>query len=103
MTDALSVVRRTFQAFVDKDRAAIEALIDADFHFTSPLDNRIDRATYLERCWPVSRTVAGFDFIALEPLGDRVFVVYESRSTAGRRHRSTELLTVRGVRVVCVA
>ena len=26
-----------------RDRQAIEALISEDFHFTSPLDNRIDR------------------------------------------------------------
>ena len=102
MTDTLSVVQRTYQAYVDKDRAAIEALIDADFHFTSPLDNRIDRATYFDRCWPNSRTIAGFDFVAMEPLGDRVFVVYEGRSTDGHRFRNTEILTVRGGRVVDV-
>jgi len=29
-----------------KDRAAIEKIIAEDFHFTSPLDNRLDRETY---------------------------------------------------------
>jgi ketosteroid isomerase-like protein len=43
--DPVSVTRRGYQAYVEKDRAAIEAVIGDDFHFTSPLDNRIDRDT----------------------------------------------------------
>jgi hypothetical protein len=54
-----SIARRCYQAYVDKDRSAIEKLVAEDFHFTSPLDNRIDRRTYFERCWPNSRWIAG--------------------------------------------
>jgi hypothetical protein len=36
-----------FRAYVDKDRAALGSILADDFHFTSPLDNRIDRKTYL--------------------------------------------------------
>ena len=43
MPDLIPLVRRSYQAYIDKDRSAIEALIADDFHFTSPLDNRIDR------------------------------------------------------------
>jgi ketosteroid isomerase-like protein len=43
----VEVTRASYLAYVSKDRAAIEALIADDFHFTSPLDNRLDRATYL--------------------------------------------------------
>jgi len=60
--DSVAIARASYQAYVDKDRAAIEALIAPDFHFTSPLDNRIDRATYFARCWPNSATLAGFDW-----------------------------------------
>src|SRR6266508_5759160 len=49
--DAISIARKAYQAYVDKDRAAIEAVIADDFHFTSPRDNRINREVYLERCW----------------------------------------------------
>ena len=40
----VEVTRASYPAYVSKDRAAIEALIADDFHFTSPLDNRLDRA-----------------------------------------------------------
>jgi hypothetical protein len=47
----ISIVRKYFQAYTDKDRAAIEGLVDEALRFTSPRDNRIDRATYFRRCW----------------------------------------------------
>jgi hypothetical protein len=32
---------------VTKDRAALEALLADEFHFTSPLDNRLDRDRHI--------------------------------------------------------
>jgi hypothetical protein len=69
--DIVAIARAAYETYVTKDRAAIEKLIAPDFHFTSPLDNRIDRATYLARCWPNSERISGFDFINLVPDRDR--------------------------------
>jgi predicted dithiol-disulfide oxidoreductase (DUF899 family)/ketosteroid isomerase-like protein len=99
--ETVEVARACYEAYVTKDRAAIEELIADDFHFTSPLDNRIDRKTYFERCWPNSERIDGFDFIHLLAEGDRVFATYEG-SADGRRFRNTEILTVRGGRIVDV-
>jgi ketosteroid isomerase-like protein len=96
----IAIVRAVFEAYSTKDRSALEPLIAADFHFTSPFDNRIDRAVYFERCWPNSERLEGFDFIHLVPAGDRVYVTYEARAVGGRRFRNTELFTVRGGQVV---
>lgn len=98
-SDITAIARASYEAYVRKDRAAIEALIAPDFRFTSPLDNGIDRATYFARCWPGSEKLSGFDFIHLVPHGDRVFVTYEASSTSGQRFRNTEVLTVRGGRI----
>ena len=96
--DAVAIARASYDAYVTKDRAAIEALIADDFHFTSPLDNRLDRATYFARCWPNSESIDGFDFIHLVPDGEQVFVTYEGRG-GGRRFRNTEILTVKNGRI----
>jgi hypothetical protein len=93
--DIIAIARAAYEAYVGKNRAAIEKLIAADFHFTSPLDNRIDRATYFARCWPNSEGIDGFKFINLVPDGDRVFVTYESHTKNGERFRNTEIVTVR--------
>jgi len=97
--DPASVVKAVYEAYVRKDRAAIEALIAPDFHFTSPLDNRLDRKTYFERCWPNSANIAEFKFIRVVPDNDLVVVTYEGSTTGGHRFRNTELLTVRGDQV----
>jgi ketosteroid isomerase-like protein len=98
--DPIGVARASYDAYVNKDRAAIEALIAPEFHFTSPLDNRIDRATYFERCWPNSKSIAGFKYVHLVPSGDKVFVTYEGRGSDGSGFRNTEILTVRDGQIV---
>jgi hypothetical protein len=65
--DAVEVARAMYSAYVEKDRATIETLIADDFHFTSPLDNRIDRATYFARCWPNSEFIESFDLVQIVP------------------------------------
>jgi SnoaL-like domain len=97
----VGIARDAYNAYVTKDRAAIEGLIADDFHFTSPLDNRIDRATYFTRCWPNSELTEGFDFIHFVPDGERVFVTYEGRANA-RRFRNTEMLTIKEGRITDV-
>src|SRR5689334_6602208 len=94
-SDVVAIARASYLAFADKNREAMEALIADDFHFTSPLDNRIDRKTYFERCWPNSDRIRSFEFIHLVPDGDRVFVTYEGGLDSGGRFRNTEIMTVR--------
>jgi ketosteroid isomerase-like protein len=93
--DSVAIAKAVYEAYVRKDRQAIEKLIADDFHFTSPLDNRIDRATYFKLCWPNSEHIKRFDYINLVPDGDRVFVTYEGHGTEGNVFRNTEIIEVR--------
>src|SRR6202044_664266 len=89
--DPISVARRYYKAYVDKDRAAIGPLIGGDFHFSSPMDNHIDRQTFFARCWPNSENAAYFKFIYLVQDEDRVFVTYEGRGSNRNVTRNTEV------------
>lgn len=91
----LAVVRACLQAYVDKDRAAIEKLIDRDYRFTSPIDNALDRATYFAVCWPNSAAMTRFDYICGAEDAERAFIVYEGQTTTGKRFRNCEVHTVR--------
>ena len=47
-----ALVRRSYTAFREQDRAAMEALLDDDFTFNSPRDDHIDKAILtLESSW----------------------------------------------------
>jgi ketosteroid isomerase-like protein len=100
--DPVTVAKMCYQAYVEKDRSAIEALIADEFRFTSPLDNHIDRKTYFERCWPNCERIADFKFIHAVQDGDRAFVTYEGRSNRGPGFRNTEILTVQHGKLVDV-
>jgi ketosteroid isomerase-like protein len=100
MPDSTFIAKASYEAYARKDRAAIESLIAPDFHFTSPLDNRIDRQTYFERCWPNSERISGFEFIHVVPHGEQVFVTYEAVGADGKKFRNTEILTVRNGQIV---
>jgi ketosteroid isomerase-like protein len=97
---ALAVARACLQAYVNKDRTAIEALLDDDYHFTSPIDNALDRATYMKVCWPNSSAMASVDDIYETEDGDRAFIVYEVLTSTGKRFRNCEVHTVRNGKLI---
>jgi len=94
-----AIAQAAYRAYVTKDRAALEALLADDFHFTSPLDNRLDRDTYFRRCWPNSEVIEDFEFVHVVTDAHRVFVTYEGRNTDGHRFRNTEILTIRDQKI----
>jgi ketosteroid isomerase-like protein len=99
-SNPIAIVRKSFQAYADSDRAAAESVIADDFHFTSPLDNRIDRATYFARCWPNHEWITGYEFVRLIQDGDQVVATYIGQSSRGKPFRNTEILTVRDGKIV---
>lgn len=102
MTESIaSIARACYDAYVAKDRAAIEALIADDFRFTSPLDNELDRKSYFATCWPNSANTEGFEFVHMVANGEQVFVTYEGQSK-NARFQNTEILTVRDGQIVAV-
>lgn len=97
----LAVVRASFDAYRRQDRAAAEAVIGADFRFTSPQDDHIGRSAYFERCFPTADRFRSTEFLHLTAIDDRtVLAVYEYELRDGARHRNAELLTVRDGRIV---
>jgi hypothetical protein len=99
MRGPLQTVRAALQAYVDKDRAAIEAVIGEPYSFTSPLDNAIDRETYFSHCWPNSETITTMRFVTGAEDGEWAWIVYEG-SAYGRTFRNAELHRVRDGKIV---
>lgn len=94
------VARACFEAYVHKDRKAIESLLAEDFTFTSPMDNRLDRETYLAHCWPNSEIIDRFEYLRVIEDGDTVFVTYVGHTSEDKKFRNTEVFTVRGNQLV---
>lgn len=86
------LIRRSYACYPAKDRATHESLIAADFHFTSPYDDRIDRARYFERCWPFSEQVESLDIEKLFVDGDEAFVRYRVKPKGATAFRNVEFI-----------
>lgn len=99
MTDKSAIIRALFAAYMASDRAAVESAFSADFCFTSPLDDRIDRATYFERCWRVSDWIARQQLERIVVDGDAAFVTYQCVAKDGRSFRNTEFFVFDGDRI----
>lgn len=95
------VVRRSLEAFRAQDRDTALQLLADEFVFTSPQDDHIDKAAYMERCFPnADRFVSQELLEVVESGADGVFVLYEYELAEGGRYRNAEFITVRDGRIV---
>ena len=95
-TDIDQLIRGYFKIWVVRDREAMERAVADDFHFTSPLDNRLDRETFFTRCWPGGDAMAAIEVQRVVPQdASQAFVTYELQMKDGRRFRNTEFITLR--------
>lgn len=102
MNRVSDLVRKCFAAYESKDREAIEALLSEAFTFSSPLDDRISREKYFERCWPNSEHLRAFHLEKLFAEGNEAFVTYEAEQNDGSKFRNTEFFTSDGGKITHV-
>jgi ketosteroid isomerase-like protein len=90
------IVRAMSDAYLAQDREATERLLAEDFTFTSPQDDHIGKAAYLERCFPTAGRLASQQLLEVVSAGPHgVFILYEYELKAGGRYRNAEFITVR--------
>ena len=93
------LIRRAYACYPAKDRPTHESLIAADFRFTSPYDDRIDRAEYFRRCWPNSERIRAFEIEKLFVEGNDAFVRYRLLPNDGPAFRNTEFVRTDGTQI----
>jgi ketosteroid isomerase-like protein len=93
------MIRGIFAAYLSNDRAAVENALADDFRFTSPYDDRIDKATYFERCWRNTGWIERHDLEKIFVQGDEAFVTYNCVAKSGKNFRNTEFFTFEGDKV----
>ena len=90
-----------FEAYLSQDADAAERLLAEDFVFTSPQDDHIDKAAFMERCFPTADRVVSQEIVEIVPAGESaVFIMYEYELKTGERHRNVEYIVVREGRLV---
>jgi ketosteroid isomerase-like protein len=95
-----SLVRASFDAFRAQGAAAAEQLMADDFVLTSRQDDRIDKAAWLEKCFPTADYFAWQKLLAVTEVdAETVLAYYEYELQTGNRFRNTEIISVLGGRI----
>ena|SRR3982075_266528 len=93
------IIRALFAAYLSNDRKAVEASFTDDFRFTSPYDDRIDKATYFERCWKTSDWIERQELERIFVEGEGAFVTYKCIARDGKSFRNTEFFCFEGAKI----
>ena len=105
-SDLIELAKGYYGAYERYDRAFMESNLAADFTFTSPFDDHIDRAAYFECCWPKQPLHQKFDFVTVMQDGDKVFIAYDCTMRRpndlhpSMRFRNAELMTFRDGKLI---
>jgi len=97
--DRKQIVRDLFAAYLKGDRKAVEGTFADGFQFTSPYDDRIDKAEYFKRCWPGNERIRTNEIETLSEDGNDVFVLYKCTVKDGTEFRNTERHSFAGDRI----
>lgn len=87
------LITRLFETFKSQDQEVVESLLAPTFRFTSPYDDAIDRAAYLERCWPNATHLTALRLEHILCKGQTACVVYQASTPEGVDFRNTEIFT----------
>jgi ketosteroid isomerase-like protein len=93
------LIQSLFAAYHRRDRQALENLFAADFTFTTPYDDRINKSEYFARCWPPADGIKGHTLEKIFVEGDEVFVTYKCVMSDGTEFRNTEFFKFVGDRI----
>jgi ketosteroid isomerase-like protein len=93
------LIRALFAAYHASDRNKVEAALSDDFRFTSPYDDRLDKATYFAKCWKSTDWIASQELERILVDGDQAFVTYQCRAKDGKSFRNTEFFIFAGDKV----
>jgi ketosteroid isomerase-like protein len=99
MTDRKDLIRGIFAAYLTNDRKSVEGALADDFHFTSPFDDHIDKATYFARCWKNTDWIARHELERIFVDGDQAFATYNCLAKDGKSFRNTEFFVFAGDKV----
>jgi ketosteroid isomerase-like protein len=95
-------VRALYAAYVDGRKDIVGAMLTVDFTFSSPQDDRIDRDTYFQRCWPEPPPFTAMEIEYLGLSGDEAVVRYRAVKRDGGAFRNIETLRFEGDKLASV-
>lgn len=96
------MVRALYAAYLEGRKDIVDVMLTADFTFSSPRDDHIDRKAYFERCWPQPSPFKEMQIEYLGISGSEVVVRYRALKRDGGAFRNMETLRFKGDKLASV-
>ena len=84
------IIRKYFAVFHARDQDTAEAMLSDDFTVSSPLDDKINKKAYFDRCWPNGEHLSAHQIDKAFAEGDEIFVTFSCVHNDGTRFHNTE-------------
>jgi len=96
-TTTEEIIRKWYQAWVEKDEGQFEALMNDNFTFTSAAgDDHISKSTFKTQCWDTqAKLIERSDLERVITSDDEAFVKYLCHTTNGKSFRNVEYLRIK--------
>ncbi|MBO0992732.1 nuclear transport factor 2 family protein [Bacillus sp. SD088] len=85
-----NLVQKYFKAYETKEREMVEELLSPEFMFSSPVDEKISRETYFEKCWPSCIDIREYRIQNLFKDKNEVIIRYECIRKSGAVFQNME-------------
>ena len=91
------IIRKWYQAWVEKDEGQFEALMADNFTFSSAAgDDHISKSAFKAQCWETQiNFIERFDLLRVFGSGNEAFVMYDCRTKNGKTFRNIEYIRLR--------
>lgn len=94
------IVRDYFKAYETDDQKLIENLLSENFQFSSPYDDKINLAHYMERCWPTSVNFTRYDIHTIMSTDSEALIRYTCTSVNGKQLENAEYFKIKDGKVI---
>jgi ketosteroid isomerase-like protein len=96
------LIRKSYQAFLSRDKKTMADLLSDDFVFTSPQDDHRDKSAYFKICFPNSGEFRSHHIEQLFVHGGEALVRYQAELKDGTRFRNVEYFQIDGNKIKAV-
>jgi ketosteroid isomerase-like protein len=86
------LIRKSYDAFLENDKAILESIFSDDYTFTSPRDDHISKAQFFERCLPGSKLFTSFHIEKVLVDNKDAIVLYKATLKDGTKVNDIEFV-----------
>lgn len=93
-------IQAYFSCYETGDQTTLENLLDEQFEFSSPHDQKLDKTSYFERCWGFNKTVKEYQILKYIESSNEAFLNYRAITYDNRSIENVEYFEIKDGRIV---